>query len=128
MSNHPHPDVASAEELEKLPEGTFLEVAGRLVTIPPRPGDDPVEVAQAYANKRPWGDRFRLVTMRRFRVLAERAICGARGMSDEGVEVECSLEPHNDGVDHAGKVVLNGKHIGVHYWRGAPAVEDGATP
>ncbi|MEU1409690.1 hypothetical protein ABZ471_47140 [Streptomyces sp. NPDC005728] len=118
---HPHPEVTSTGDLEKLPEDTFLEVAGRLVMIPLRPGDDPVEVAQAHANARPWEDRFRLVTMRRFRVSAKRDACGARSKSDEGIDVECTLDPHTEGVDHAGMVKLNGRTIGTHYWRGTPA-------
>ncbi|GHE01594.1 hypothetical protein [Streptomyces alanosinicus] len=110
------------DALDALPTDTFLEVAGRLKAIRLRMEDDPFEVAQAHTASRPWETRFRLVTMTRFTVEEDRPICGSAGTTEDGSGVKCSSEPHNEGVDHAGKVIRDGQRVGVHYWRERPAI------
>ncbi|MFI6357313.1 hypothetical protein ACIBJF_32780 [Streptomyces sp. NPDC050743] len=130
MSDRPYPTIKSGDELLDLPAVTYLEVAGRLGQIRLEDDDDPVEVARELMQRAPWENRFRIVRIQRFSLptdpgwtQAGAAVgpqCGAMDSLTDGV-VRCELEAHGDGIDHAGRILRDGRAAGVHYWRSKPA-------
>ncbi|MYW18235.1 hypothetical protein [Streptomyces sp. SID161] len=123
----PYPAITSSDELFDLPKLRYLEIAGRGLQVPLEDGADPVEVAKELM-ERAGTNRFRIVTIQRFSLrpgplLPEPFVgppCGAMDSVEGGI-VRCELEAHSDGVDHAGRVMRDGRAGEVHYWRSAPA-------
>ncbi|MFG3014378.1 hypothetical protein ACGFZB_28950 [Streptomyces cinerochromogenes] len=126
MSDEPYPEITSAEDLSDRRPVTYLETVGRLRSIRLTEDDDPVEVARQLG-VRSGETRFRVVTIQRFSLKPELPEpflgppCTATDTLEDGAVVRCEHEAHSDGVDHAGRILRDGRAGPVHYWRSKPA-------
>ncbi|AYN42484.1 hypothetical protein D9753_30415 [Streptomyces dangxiongensis] len=126
----PYPEISSEEELDELPYLAYLEIAGHLRQIALEEDDDPVAVARQLLERAPANNRFRIVTIQRFSLRPGPPVpepfvgpqCRAMDALESGV-VRCELEAHSDGLDHAGRVLRDGRAAEVHYWRATSGAE-----
>ncbi|MGW2950717.1 hypothetical protein [Streptomyces eurythermus] len=135
MSNPRYPEITDSDGLSGLRPEIYLEHNATLRRVVISEDDDPVEKAKALVRDLPGVPaHFRFVIEWRFSLCADsirfparvRTLCGVQTPPWSEVVSRCELEPHGDGIDHAGQGYDKaGKAVGVHYWSAKPTP---ATP
>ncbi|WDM16675.1 hypothetical protein J3S85_37540 [Streptomyces lavenduligriseus] len=130
MSNPRYPEITDSSGLDGLHPEIYLEHNSTLRRALIGEDDNPVEVAKALARDFPGMPvQFRYVIEFRFSLPADsirfparvRTLCGVQTPPWSEVVSRCELEPHSDGIDHAGQGFNKaGEAVGVHYWSAKP--------
>ncbi|MFF9525428.1 hypothetical protein ACF1DV_26120 [Streptomyces achromogenes] len=131
MSNPRYPEIADSTGLNGLRPEIYLEHNPTLRRAPVGEDDNPIEIAKTLARDFPLVPaQFRYVIEWRFSLPADsirfpapgvRVLCGAMTPPWSDVVSRCELDPHSNGVDHAGQGYNRaGEAVGVHYWSAKP--------